>query len=430
LCKPAGVFAGCFGFVNLQINGYIEFEVYALIKHKDVNMSVQHLTKCLRILHVVFAMTFSLVFILPLTVYAQALSGVVTAQGMAVILDDNAVAAKDKAVADARRKALEQVVGVLVDAETVVDNGMVLSASIKHSTRGLIRRYAVVEEGAEKGIYKVTIQAEVEATQIARDLSAIASSDTTILVAVGEKSCAADSEERLVVQHALIRELAAGGFTVIDETQSKNLRDRDRKLLINSGDSKAAQRASLRFLSNLIVTGKVECEKSESFGQGMIFTRTTGQVRVVLADSARVLFAAQVPDPSDYAKSAKSARGEKGVGNNCTNSCAVGLRKTADKLAKKTVAKLKESVKTGARDLTVEIAGVDSANDVHKLANEIQARRWVSQAVVAGFEEKSGIGHISVRYEEKSVYLASVFEGRRDYTLVEFSNTRILLRKQ
>ncbi len=364
----------------------------------------------------------------PETAAAQAMPGVVTAKGMAVILNDNAVAAKDKAIADARRKALEQVVGVLVDAETVVDNGMVLSASIKHSTSGLIRRYAVVEEKKEKGIYTVTIQAEISPTQIARDLSAIASSDTTILVTVREKSCASD-EKRKAVESVLIRQLSEGGFQVVDETQSKKLRDRDRQLLINSGDSNAARRASLRFLSNLIVTGEVECRESQSVGQGMVFTRTAGSLRVVLADSAQVLLAVEVPDPDDFGGSDKLARGEKSAGDSCENSCAAGLRKTADKLAKKTVVKLKEKIKTGAKELTVEVAGVKSAEEVSRLAHEIQARRWVAQALVAGFEEKSGIGRISVKYEEKPVYLASAFEGRSDYVLVEFNETRILLRK-
>src|SRR5262245_65731538 len=96
---------------------------------------------------------------LALPLFAQD-SKQITAEGVASVGNDPA-AARDKAIEDALRRAVEQAVGTIVESETAVENYQLLSDKIYSHSSGYVKDYKVVSEKTEGGLVRVTVAANV-----------------------------------------------------------------------------------------------------------------------------------------------------------------------------------------------------------------------------------------------------------------------------
>ena len=80
----------------------------------------------------------------------------VRAEGFGTIIDGDVAQAKSRAEADARVRALQKAVGVYVEAETLVQNEILLDTAVRDKTAGFIQNYRVLSEGkANAGTYRV-----------------------------------------------------------------------------------------------------------------------------------------------------------------------------------------------------------------------------------------------------------------------------------
>lgn len=105
-------------------------------------------------------------------VHAQE-SQTVMVEGIAPIVDENKAIAKDNALKDAQRKAVEQAVGAMISSETAVQNFQLLSDKVFSQSQGYIQSYKIVSEGADGTLYKVSIQANVATGGLKNDLGAL-----------------------------------------------------------------------------------------------------------------------------------------------------------------------------------------------------------------------------------------------------------------
>lgn len=97
----------------------------------------------------------------------------VEATGVATIAGGNTAIARDSAIGDALRKAVEQAVGTIVSSETMVENYRVLRDNVYTKTQGYIKSYDVVSEGQSQGLYQTTVRAAVALGPLKDDLSAL-----------------------------------------------------------------------------------------------------------------------------------------------------------------------------------------------------------------------------------------------------------------
>ena len=78
----------------------------------------------------------------------------------------------EKAEQDAFRRAIEQTVGVLVDAETIVENDEIIKDQVLTFSRAYVQEYDVVKRWQENELHQVTIRASVSVTKLAEKLEA------------------------------------------------------------------------------------------------------------------------------------------------------------------------------------------------------------------------------------------------------------------
>lgn len=97
----------------------------------------------------------------------------VTAEGVAAVQQGAIDIARDAAVEDAQKKAIEQAIGVFIDSQTQVENFQLLSDNILSQVKGYIKRYTIIDERTDSGLLRVKINAEVSLGKLSDDLSAI-----------------------------------------------------------------------------------------------------------------------------------------------------------------------------------------------------------------------------------------------------------------
>jgi hypothetical protein len=97
----------------------------------------------------------------------------VTAEGVAAVQQGAIDIARDAAVEDAQKKAIEQAIGIYIDSQTQVENFQLLSDNILSQVKGYIKRYNIIDERTDSGLLRVKINAEVSLGKLSDDLSAI-----------------------------------------------------------------------------------------------------------------------------------------------------------------------------------------------------------------------------------------------------------------
>jgi len=117
----------------------------------------------------------TLVFLLGLMALPANASDGLQVKGVAAIVNDNIPLAKERALANALRQAVEQSVGAMIQSETVTQNYTLLSDKIYSRASGYVERYEVTKQGREGDVYSVEVKAWVAQKALADDAQAVLS---------------------------------------------------------------------------------------------------------------------------------------------------------------------------------------------------------------------------------------------------------------
>ncbi|MHA1813539.1 MAG: flagellar assembly protein T N-terminal domain-containing protein, partial [Candidatus Thorarchaeota archaeon] len=95
----------------------------------------------------------------------------VTAEGVAAVVGgDDPGRIRDEALRDALRRAVEIGVGVMVRAESQMENYEVLRDQIWTATSGYVRSYQVLRETQDEDFFRITIRAVVDTLALGENL--------------------------------------------------------------------------------------------------------------------------------------------------------------------------------------------------------------------------------------------------------------------
>ncbi|MBQ7257412.1 MAG: hypothetical protein IJS60_06940 [Abditibacteriota bacterium] len=155
-------------------------------------------------------------------------SKTVVARGYATIKDDNIAKARDEAVKDAQIKALEQVVGVFVEAETVAKDYEALNKNIYTNTKGYVSSYKIIEGSEETRtiddivVYSLAIEATINLTDLYKKLNEISNLYDKIgkpkFFVLGTATSNVGGDDRDLVEGLMIEHLQEWDFDIIDKT--------------------------------------------------------------------------------------------------------------------------------------------------------------------------------------------------------------------
>lgn len=217
--------------------------------------------------------------------------------------------ARDAALRDALRKAVEQAVGTLVSSETRVQNFQLLSDRIYSVAEGYVSSYRVIAERPDGELYRVTIRARVKTDRLESDLPAIGIliaeqgwPRVAVLVKELENWEDFSVEDRMMAQEmteaALLEAFGRRGFPMVDYRQVQENLKRQQLKPVLTGDNRAAAELGRRAGAEVFITGLAQRGtevKKVPYGAGeMVMHRMRLSVRAVNVSDGAVLAVSNV----------------------------------------------------------------------------------------------------------------------------------------
>jgi len=338
---------------------------------------------------------------------------VIIAEGVAVIVENNIPGARDKALDDALRKAVEQAVGTLVSSDTMAENYKVIHDRILAQTTGYIERYKILSETQDGELYRIKLQAEVGKDNLTNDLRAMGllhlfKEKPKVMVIIDEKVGGLYGttgwEEVGQAESTIMEKLLNAGFNVVDSQTVRANITREKALRLLEGDPDAAAAAGLQHGAQVVITGKSFSKNAgeKLYGTQMQSIQSTVQARVIRTDDAKII-------------SSRSETGRK-VHIDELQGGALAIKEASEKLSDVLIADIlsqwKKEVYGRSQEIQVIITGLESYKQLSNVKNFLEKEMQGVKAIhQRSFTD--GVAELMVEYSGKSGNIADELANRK-----------------
>ena len=324
---------------------------------------------------------------------------VVTAQGTAMINNGDESSARNAAINDALRKAVEQAVGTIVSSQTTVENYTLLSDKIYSNTSGYVHDYNIIKEGPNNNLYTVTVQATIGTKHLKDDLGAIGllmkqkrmPSIAVIILEqnIGQKRLESalfyappsayegytisevhtlhEAGDMSIAENEMIKKLLDSGFNVVDEA-----------VLLH--DIKLASGYRLQSLDDTTVKNIGKLANVDIILYGKAVAKLYGRVAGSEMRSAQADVSLRAVDTDDGRVLASGDQHAASVHIDSMTAGNDALKKATDKLADSMIATIlntwKQQVSNGNL-ITLNILGIHTPGDLVELKDQLMSTSGV-----------------------------------------------------
>lgn len=234
---------------------------------------------------------------------AQPATQIVMAKGVATIFNDDKGLARDQAVNDALRKAVEQALGTFVQASTLTQNYMLVEDNILSWTNGYVQSYQITNEGTvDLSTYEVTVQAVVQLSDLKSDWESVQNlinrmGNPRLMFMITEQNIGEStnwanylSVDMNMTETTLLNKFIENGFECVDPATVRQNLKQDQAAAILQGDTKLAATIAKKLGAEVIITGKAVAKVATGINLGgMKSCQANITARVIKADVATVI---------------------------------------------------------------------------------------------------------------------------------------------
>jgi len=298
----------------------------------------------------------------------------VTVVGMGSILGGDKAAARDKAIDDAMRKAVEQAIGTTVTSSTLVQNAVLVEDNILAWSSGYVSNYKIIREGmAPAESYEVEMLATVDTGSLRNDASALASmiekmGNPRMMLLVDEKNIGVSekwhyfSVDVTACETAMIDVFRNKGFEVVDPGVAKENAQREQVVAALEGNAQKAAALAKTQDAEWIITGKAVANVASGFNMGgMKSCQANITAKLVRADDAKIIATA-----SEHAAVPHIDEVTGG-----TQAIEKASRKCAENLMQKVMAEAQKSFYNQAT-VNLRVEGFQSYNELQDFINKMK----------------------------------------------------------
>lgn len=341
--------------------------------------------------------------------WAQGSGTTVTVTGMAQISNNNLLDARQAALRDAMRKAVETGLGTLLEGRTTVENFELKKDQILSRASGFVSSHEVLQEGQKSGVYEMTIRAVVNQQSLGDDARALGMlmdlvGKPKLMVMVDEYwwdgGLPKDAQEKVddPASASRMAELfLARGFELVDADMVKKLRESEMATmddLMNDGAAvtRLAQQAAAEYGAEVLVLGVSKIEPASVLGGK--YTATASLNAKIVNASTGVLMGTRQESQSGVGISPEQARSAAGsrVGD-----------AVAPVLMEQVLQKWQNQANNG-QDFVVKLYNVGSfVQQGMKFITGIKGVSGVTQAKKRTWDEKLKRLEIDVTYKDGGV---------------------------
>ena len=345
----------------------------------------------------------------------------VNTEGEAAIVNNDIPSAKTEAIARAKWSAIEQTVGTEVKAASFVQNFTLVEDVIKTQVGGVVKRFTVLNQQTKEDIVTVKIKACVEPAKARLAVSSLALNNSlAVFIPARKPGKGGDEfEETNILSETLIGKLTDQNYKVVDVAPTRAVDAIEIERAVKSGSTLAVRSMMYKFLSNVIIIGKVDytisTRKGESIGYGLSMPFNNVTVRLTYR-----IVAKNNKTGNMEILTAGTEQG-KGLANNVEDAAAVALKDLAEKLTPIILDKVASYIQGNVKKVNIKVKGVTDLDTNMEIKSILQNIVWVT-----GVEDKQ-IGEFIVSYPENSLYLANSIKQKGSFNVTNFSPYSITL---
>jgi hypothetical protein len=330
----------------------------------------------------------------------------VTATGFGAILAGDMVKATEDGTNDALRKAVEQVVGTIIDSKTITENFMVLEDKIYTRTTGYVQSYEVLSTNKRiDNSLEVTVKAVVKTSDLKNDLSGII---TTLrregmprtMVLIKEENYGQNTWQYTTdmnsAETALMNTMMGYGFPFVDASTAKANIEKDALQAALGGDANAAAAIAKRNGAEILIVGNAKTTITQlpmMKSSGMKTCSANMNLRVIRADDAMII-------------ATSSSRGVAAHIDELTGS-GLAMEKASQQAGTDLKDKIIEQFRTNQfeqRQIQFQVLNITSFDQLNTIKNSLPFYvRGVKSIYQRSFESGSALFDIEITQKAESV---------------------------
>lgn len=339
----------------------------------------------------------------------------VNAEAEAALVNNDIPSARQEAIARAKWAAIEQVVGTEIKAQSFVQNFALVEDVIKTKAGGVVKKFTVRDQINSPESVKVKINACVEPSGAKEAVSDLALNNSiAVFIPARKPGRSGDEfEETNILSETLIGKITEQSYTVVDVAPTGVIDAGQIESAMKTGSTLAVRSMMYKFLSNLIIIGKVDytisTKKGEDIGYGLSMPFNSVTVRLTYRIIAKNNKTGNMEILSAGTEQAK------GLANNVEDAAAEAMKELAQNLAPTILDKISMYIKSNTKKIAVHINGVADLDTVFEMKELLQSIVWVSEVT-----EKQ-MGDFIVSYPENTLYLANSIKQKGNFKVVNFS---------
>lgn len=352
----------------------------------------------------------------------------VDAVGYAPVQGGNDALARDAAVEDAKRKAVEQAVGSMVSSDTVVENYQIIQDNVYTKTQGYIRNYSVLSESHTPELYNVTIRATVAVGSIKNDLDAIGLlhakvEKPRVLFMIAEQNIGhkyytfwwygksefmGETVDMSAVETSMKEEFLSKGFNVVDISGSQDSFDISNAFKVADLTNDAARKIGKKLNAEIVIKGKAiakEGPRTAGSSVGSYIADVTAQA--IRIDTGAVLASGAGHGVSRHVSDVTGG--------------TEALSRAALDLSEKMIGQILAKWTTGSNNVIVRITGVTDYKKIADFKNTLKKRiRGVTAVYQRKFE--GGVAEFEIETKVPATSIADDL-ARLPGALITVTNT-------
>lgn len=346
---------------------------------------------------------------------ASAAEQTIEVEGVAAVVNKDVAVARDRAIDDAKRKAVEQVAGAHVSAETITENFQLVEDKIYSRASGFVRKYEILSELEEEGgVYRVKVKATVDTRAVADNLDQIFAVKPRVIVMVAEQNVGSKGfsywwgnsgfvSDMDMFQTALIEQWQPRGFKFIDPALLQD------KLQVKGAMAKAGLPDNVAVTigrdadADIAIVGKVLVSDAGNVMDGvkMHSFHAVGTMRILNVDTGEIVAVAEDTGVAPHIDPNMGGRG----------AIKALAKKLAGTLEQKIMAKWTTEA-SSAREIELVARGVKGSKMVREMTRVIKDEvRGVESVRLR--RRKGGRAYFTVRVRARATDFGRDLEDKR-----------------
>ncbi len=347
----------------------------------------------------------------------------VVTSGLGSIVGNDVAHARDDAIEDALRKGVEDALGLIVKAETLVENFQLIEDNIYSKTQGYIQKYDIVSEGKRnEQLYEVTVKAVVKMTDLKDDYEGIKTlmhrkNMPRMMIMIEERNIGETPDfshyieaDMNTAELALTQAFMEKGFKFVDQATVKRNLDNEKAAAILEGDVNQAAILGKSVGAEIVLTGKALAKATvmEAFGVSQRSQQATVTVKAIRTDTGDII--ATSSGQGAYPHIDDVIGGTKAIQKACS--------KMSEDLITQILDRWQTDISSGAT-LTLKVKGVKDFDQLNKFKSALKYYVRGLQAVTQR-EWEEGYSVLEVEMKGTSEDLAQRLSGKNiEGTLVK-----------